>query len=79
VHTPGAFANLSDEYVQRLAKAIIGFQIEVTALDHVFKLSQNRDKENYNNIITQLQTSDADAKTIAAEMEQRRSQLFNKG
>jgi transcriptional regulator len=79
VHTPSAFANLSDEYVQRLAKAIIGFQIEVTALDHVFKLSQNRDKENYNNIITQLKSSDADAQTIAAEMEQRRSQLFNKG
>ena len=31
-HSPGAFENLPEDYVQQLAKAIIGFEIEVTAI-----------------------------------------------
>lgn len=74
--SPASFENLPHEYVQRLVKAIIGFEIEVTELNHVFKLSQNRDAESYHNIIRQLQKGDADARAIAIEMQQRTGQLF---
>lgn len=75
-NTPGAYDNLPEEYVQRMAKAIVAFEITVTALDAVFKLSQNRDEASYHNIIGKLKEGAADAQYIAAEMEQRASQLF---
>jgi transcriptional regulator len=74
-NSPALFEKLPQDYVQRLVKAIIGFEIEVTQTEHVFKLSQNRDAESYHNIIQQLQKSDAAAQEIAAEMEQRISQI----
>lgn len=76
--SPAAFENLPTDYVQRLAKAIIGFEIHVTELQHVFKLSQNRDPESYETIIRHLQRGDAHAQAIAGEMQSRRSQVFNK-
>ncbi len=70
------FEDLSSEYVNRLKHAIVVFEIEVTSIENVFKLSQNRDEESYDNIIRKLSDGDADARQIAAEMEKRRSQLF---
>ena len=75
--SPALFHHLSYEYVQRLSKAIVGFEIEVTEIDHTFKLSQNRDKESYGNIIGQLQAQNGDAARIATEMEARKKALFN--
>ena len=71
------FKDLPDDYVQRLAGAIAGFEIRVEQLDHVFKLSQNRDQESYQNIIDNLQAQGGDAAAIAWEMRKRASQLFN--
>jgi transcriptional regulator len=76
-HSPSLFHHLPDAYIQRLVKAIAGFEIEVTALEHVFKLSQNSDKESYHHIIRQLQKGSAQAQEIASEMEHRGSQLFD--
>ena len=70
------FDNLPTEYTSRLIKAIIAFEVEVESIDNVFKLSQNRDEKSYQNIIGELQQQDADAKTIADEMEKRKEQLF---
>lgn len=75
--SPAAYQHLSKDYVYPLAKAIAGFEIEVTQLQHTFKLSQNRDKESYKAIIQNLSKGDKDAQAIAAEMEQRSSQLFD--
>lgn len=75
-NTPGAFDTLPEEYVQRMAKAIVGFEITVTQLDAIFKLSQNRDEASYHNIIGKLSEGTADAQYIAAEMQQRTTQLF---
>ena len=77
-HSPALVEKMSGEYVSKMMKAIIAFEIEVTQLDNVFKLSQNRDKESYHNIIPQLKEQGGEAAAIAAEMEQRSSQLFNK-
>jgi transcriptional regulator len=71
------FHNLDPVYTSRLMKAIIAFEIEVEAIENVFKLSQNRDKESYHNIIKKLELQDADAKGIAEEMRKREGQLFN--
>jgi transcriptional regulator len=75
--SPTVFDNLSTEYTSRLMKAIIAFEVEVESIDNVFKLSQNRNKESYGNIIEKLEAQDADAKTIAEEMKKRENQLFN--
>lgn len=73
-----AFHNLPEEYTSRLMKAIVAFEIEVESIDNVFKLSQNRDKKSYENIIGKLETSDADGRTIAEEMKKRKHELFGR-
>ena len=77
-NSPTTFDNLSEEYTSRLMKVIIAFEIEVGSIENVFKLSQDRDKESYQNIIEKLETTDADGKTIAGEMKKRESKLFEK-
>lgn len=67
---------MDPQYVQKMMQAIIAFEIEITAIDHVFKLSQNRDEKSFHHIIQHLQEQDADARAIAAEMQQRSGRLF---
>ena len=75
-HSSTAFDNLPEDYTSRLMKAIVAFEVEVESMDHVFKLSQNRDKESYGNIIEKLEARDADGKIIAEEMKKRQEDLF---
>ena len=75
--SPVLYKDMPEEYIMRLSKAIVAFEIKVTSIDHVFKLSQNRDEKSYDNIIEKLQNSDPDAQAIAAEMVKRRSQVFS--
>lgn len=49
-----AVKNLSAEYVKSNMKAIVGLEIEITDIQHVFKLSQNRDEASKQNIKTKL-------------------------
>ncbi len=70
--TAAAFDKLPEEYVNRLLKAIIGFEIEVMDIDNVFKLSQNHNEITRGNIIIQLQQKgDENSKAIAEEMKLR--------
>lgn len=71
-----SYDNLPEEYTSKLLKAIVAFEVEVEEMDHVFKLSQNADKESYGNIIGKLAEQDGDGKTIAEEMKTRSQQLF---
>ncbi|MFT3824632.1 MAG: FMN-binding negative transcriptional regulator [Chitinophagaceae bacterium] len=71
--SPSLMEKLPQEYIDRLTKAIVAIEIEVLQMDGVFKLSQNRDKESYLNIIKKLKEGDTDAKKIAAEMEVRQA------
>lgn len=51
------------------ARGIIAFEIEITSIEAVKKLSQNRDKKNHQNIITELEkTNDNQSISIANEM-----------
>ena len=70
------FDNLPSEYTGRLMKAIVAFEVEITSIENVFKLSQNRDKESYQHIIEKLKAQDSDGKTIAEEMDKRINQVF---
>ena len=73
--SPAQYKELSPEYVERMAKAIVAFEIKVDALEHVFKLSQNRDRRSYEQIMERLNEQDADAKAVAAEMQKRKGRL----
>jgi transcriptional regulator len=73
---PTIYDNLPPAYTQRMIKAIVPFEIEILQMEHVFKLSQNRDKKSYLNIIRKLREQDGDAQRIADEMEKRTEQLF---
>ena len=70
------YDNLPADYISKLIKAIIGFEIEVTELDNVHKLSQNRDAKSYENIITELEKQGKDGEYIAGRMRQNTSQIF---
>lgn len=70
------YDNLPEEYLSKLRKAIIGFEIEVTELENVYKLSQNRDEKSYDNIVTQLKQQEGDGKIIGELMEERKSKVF---
>src|SRR6478609_3620343 len=75
-NSPSLYDNLPNAYIQHMIKAIVAFEIEVTDIDNVFKLSQNRDKKSYESIITKLSAMGSDGKELAREMEKRSSQLF---
>lgn len=75
-HSSTIFDNLTDEYKLPLMKAIVAFEIEVGSVEHVFKLSQNRDEESYQHITEKLKAEGADAAEIAKLMEERKSKVF---
>ena len=71
------YDNLSEEYLGKLRKAIVGFEIEVTELENVYKLSQNRDEKSYDNIIKELKQLEGDAKEVGEIMEKRKPKVFS--
>jgi len=75
-NSPSLVHKMDEAYVNNMMKAIVAFEIEVTDLQHVFKLSQNRDEKSYDNIIEQLSNNDADGKIIADTMQQRKSKVY---
>jgi transcriptional regulator len=48
----------------------------VKELNHVFKLSQDRDPKSYDNIKDRLKEQGEDGQVIAAEMEKRTKDVF---
>lgn len=75
--SPTVFDNIPEKYARDMIKAIVAFEIEITHLDNVFKLSQNRDEKSYENIIEKLEQQDENAKEIAEEMGKRTKDLFD--
>jgi len=67
--SPAAFNKMDERYIQKHLKAITGFEISVSNIDHVFKLSQNHSAVNKESIIKNLeQSDDVLAKEVAKEM-----------
>ncbi|MFC7773570.1 FMN-binding negative transcriptional regulator [Flavobacterium sp. GCM10027622] len=58
------------------ARGILAFEIDITDLQAVKKMSQNRDDKNYKNIITHLEKSNkTDDRQVAEEMRKNRTNL----
>lgn len=70
------YDNLPSEYIEKLIKAIVGFEMEVKELENVHKLSQNRDEKSYDNIVKNLKEKEGDAATIGKLMEERKPKVF---
>jgi transcriptional regulator len=70
------FDNLPAQFIQKAMPFIVAFEIEITAMDTVFKLSQDRDYESYQNIIEKLREQDEAGRVIATEMEKRIDKVF---
>lgn len=70
------YDNLPSEYTKKLMKAIAAFEIEVNEMDTVFKLSQDRDAESYENIKERLKEKGEAGQVISAEMEKRTKENF---
>jgi transcriptional regulator len=75
-HSGANFEDLPSSYVEKLIHAIVAFEIEVTGLENVFKLSQNRDEKSYDNIISHLKKQGGDGEKIADQMENRKGRVF---
>ena len=75
--SPSLVKQLDPGYVKQMMKSIVAFEIEVNAIEHVFKLSQNRDEQSYKNIISHLQEQDTGAQKIAQIMEEKNKGRFS--
>ena len=73
------YDNLPDHFLNKMMPAIAGFEIKAEKIDNVFKLSQNRDKESYLNIISKLEEQGGNSGLIAVEMKKRLAELFPAG
>lgn len=57
------------EYAIQQMKGIVGIEMTIEKMEGKWKLSQNRDKEDFKNIITELEKlNDENAKLVAEEM-----------
>lgn len=72
------YDNLPEADVVKMLKAIVGFEIEIASIDHVFKLSQNKDEKSYSTIITKLKERGGEAAAVAKTMEERKDKVFKK-
>lgn len=72
------YENIPADFKEKTLRMIVGFEIEITHLDTVFKLSQDKDVESYQSIIEKLKDQDQDGRAIASEMEKRKHILYPK-
>lgn len=77
--SPCFYDKLPEHFLEKMMPAIVGFELKLEKLDNVFKLSQNRDEQSYLNIISQLKKRGGNSSLIAAEMEERKAELFPSG
>lgn len=73
---PVRVENMSPAFLESHLRAVIGFEIRIDRLEATYKLSQNRDPVNHENIILELEKrGDFQSKTIASEMKKRTHKL----
>ena len=75
-HSPSLVEKMDKDYVSKMMQAIIAFEIEVLEIEHVFKLSQNRDAASYENIIRALEDKGGESTEIASKMKQKGSAIY---
>lgn len=66
---PVSVEKMTPAYLQKQMNGLVGFEIQITKMEASWKLSQNRDEENYQRIIDQLERrGDEHSTLVAAEM-----------
>lgn len=71
------FDLLPPDYVPSLIRAIEGFEIAVTSVEAVFKLSQNRSRADFERTIVELRRKGGECALVAEEMTERRGAFFS--
>ena len=66
--TPWAVTDAPDRYIDKLANAIVAFEISVRALKGVRKLSQNKSETDRAGVVSDLMKQEAGAERLANEM-----------
>jgi transcriptional regulator len=73
-HSPASFEHIPQDYIDRMVRAIVGFEIAVTKLAHVFKLSQDKDAQSQASVIERLrQRGEENSQQLADEMVKRKA------
>lgn len=66
---PASVEKMSENFLSKEIKGIVGFEIEIEEIIPAYKLSQNRDEKNHTNIISELEKrGDPNSIAIADEM-----------
>jgi len=74
---PYKLETLPPDYVEKEMRGIVGFEIKINRLEAKFKLSQNRQQQDYDNVIAALQKSDdGNALAVAQKMAESRASLY---
>ncbi|HEX5688475.1 MAG TPA: FMN-binding negative transcriptional regulator [Roseiflexaceae bacterium] len=60
--------DLSDEYMDRMMRAVVGFEIEITRIEGKFKLSQNRSATDQQRVADELANSETPLDQAVAEL-----------
>ena len=69
---PVSLERMSPDYVKKAIQGLVGFEMTIREIQAAYKLSQNRDPENYHNIIQELeQQNDPGSRQIATAMKER--------
>lgn len=77
IETRYRMENLPPDYVIKEMRGIVGIEIKIERLEAKAKLSQNRNAQDYDHIIAELEKSPGEnARTLAAEMRDKRQKLF---
>ena len=73
LNKPVSMDRMSDDFIENEMRGIIGFEVQITEIEAVSKLSQNRDAENYNRILKGLnEKGDEDSLRMARIMKDRK-------
>jgi transcriptional regulator len=64
---PVTVEGMSQDYVKKEMRGIVGLEISITKLEATYKLSQNRDKKNYQSIIHELEKKNEPQSSAVAE------------
>ena len=68
-HSPALVEKMDSNYLKQMMNAIVAFEIEVENIEHVFKISQNKDEKTREKIIETLEKdSNSDSNEMAKEM-----------
>jgi transcriptional regulator len=70
---------LPQDFVQKEIRGVVGFAIDVTRIDAGYKLSQNRNDEDHENIVQELdKRGDIDSMKVASAMRDQRGESKRK-